>query len=80
MRAVGALAEMVAEGATGFTVEAATPAAFNRAVQRSLDTRAASTTDWPRMQAAAMAEALGWEDAARRHVALYAEALAMRQG
>jgi starch synthase len=78
VRHVGGLADTVADGISGLAFGAATPAAFERAVQRALEIHQRGDGQWQRMMAVGMAASLGWADPARRYLDLYAEALAGR--
>ena len=66
----------VADAATGFVFDAATPAAFERCVARAVQMRRASPATWRAMQASAMAQVLSWERPAADYLALYESALA----
>lgn len=79
VRRVGGLADTVADGSTGFVFDAATPAAFERAVQRALDTRRQAAA-WVAMQREAMARPLQWSGPAQQYLELYAQALQGRRG
>ncbi|MFY7974885.1 MAG: glycogen synthase GlgA [Rubrivivax sp.] len=78
VRHVGGLADTVTDGVTGFAFDAATPAAFERAVQRALDTRGCGDGAWARMVGAAMAAHFGWDGPASGYMGLYQGALARR--
>jgi starch synthase len=78
VRHVGGLADTVTDGVTGFAFDAATPAAFERAVQRALDTRGRGDGAWAGMVGAAMAAHFGWDGPASGYMGLYQGALARR--
>jgi starch synthase len=78
VRAVGGLADTVTDGETGFAFGTATPAAFQRAVERALAARADTDGTWPRMRARAMAASLSWAGPAGRYMHLYGETRAKR--
>ncbi|ODV13507.1 MAG: starch synthase [Rubrivivax sp. SCN 70-15] len=82
VRRVGGLADTVtdadeaalAEGrATGFTFDAATPAAFERCVARAVQLHA-EPLRWQQIVRQAMARSSSWAGPAREYLALYAEA------
>lgn len=77
VRRTGGLADTVKDGQTGFVFDAATPAAFERCVQRALDLRRQGGA-WAALQVRAMAEPLSWDGPAREYLALYRQALAER--
>ncbi len=88
VRRVGGLADTVtdasptatAEGrATGFTFDAATPAAFASAVGRAVETRRDAGA-WHALMATAMALPLSWQGPARAYLDLYASVRAGRAG
>ena len=81
VRRVGGLADTVvdasdeaieADRATGFAFDAATPAALDGAIQRTLDVYA-QPERWRRLMLRAMAQDFSWTGAARKYVALYEE-------
>ena len=83
VRRVGGLADTVVDAseaaiaagqATGFTFDAATPAAFARAVQRALAARREPGL-WRRLMAHAMQQPLSWAGPALDYLALYQSAL-----
>jgi starch synthase len=87
VRRVGGLADTVidaspkalAEGtATGFTFDAATPAAFEKAVLRAAEMRA-NAAAWRGMMRTAMAQQLSWAGPAKAYLELYRTALKARQ-
>jgi starch synthase len=87
VRRVGGLADTVQDAdpanlaagrATGFVFDAATPAAFERAVLRAAETKRDGAL-WQRTQATAMAQPLAWGGAAAAYLALYAQALQQRR-
>lgn len=80
VRRVGGLAdtvtdatpEAVADGrATGFSFDAATPAALERAVKRAVEARRDAVV-WRALQTTAMSQRLSWEGPARAYLDLYA--------
>lgn len=84
VRRVGGLADTVSDAsdealaedrATGFVFDAATPAAFERCVQRALHAWR-DPARWQRIARCAMAQPLSWAGPAREYLALYASALA----
>ncbi len=89
VRRVGGLADTVlderrdmpdaesSERQTGFTFDAATPAAFEAAVRRALAMKQSPET-WQRMMRRGMAQDLSWAGPARDYLALYAQALQAR--
>jgi starch synthase len=90
VRRVGGLADTVvdageaavaADQATGFSFDAATPAAFQRAVQRALVARRDPLL-WRQLMLRGMLQPLSWDGPARDYLALYQAALAspQRQG
>jgi len=88
VRRVGGLADTVtdatpaavAEGlATGFTFDAATPAAFASAVKRAVEARR-DTVAWRALMATAMSLPLSWQGPARAYLDLYASVRAARAG
>ena len=79
VRRVGGLADTVTDAtpqamadgrATGFTFDAATPAAFERAVRRAADARLDADV-WRGLMASAMSQPLSWEGPARAYMDLY---------
>jgi starch synthase len=79
VRRVGGLADTVTDAtpqavadgrATGFTFDAATPAAFERAVRRAADARFDAEV-WRGLMASAMSQPLSWEGPARAYMDLY---------
>ncbi|MFY9509456.1 MAG: glycogen synthase GlgA [Rubrivivax sp.] len=84
VRRVGGLADTVSDldtapgAGTGFVFDAATPGAFQQAVQRALQQRAAGAA-WCAAMARAMAQPLSWEQPARAYLALYDTVLAARR-
>ena len=87
VRRVGGLADTVTDAspdavaagvATGFSFDAATPAAFEHCVRRALQLRAEPAT-WQRLMARGMAQDLSWAGPAVRYAALYEDALARRR-
>ena len=74
VRRVGGLADTVKDEATGFVFDAATPAAFERAVQRALEAFR-QPGRWQALMRNAMAERLSWDGPAREYLALYTGAL-----
>jgi len=87
VRRVGGLADTVVDAsdaavaageATGFTFDAATPAAFQRAVQRALPARR-DLALWRRLMLRGMSQPLSWEGPARDYLGLYEAALASPQ-
>jgi starch synthase len=87
VRRVGGLADTVtdaspkalAEGtATGFTFDAATPVAFEKAVLRAAEMRA-DAESWRGMMQTAMAQQLSWAGPAKAYLDLYRKALKARQ-
>jgi len=87
VRRVGGLADTVVDAdtaalagdqATGFAFDAATPAAFERAVLRAVQARREPAT-WQRITARAMAQTLSWDGPAGEYLALYGKALQDRQ-
>lgn len=80
VRRTGGLADTVNEtdaSANGFTFDAATPAAFERAVDRALALRL-DPAAWTERVARAMGSELSWAGPARDYAALYRKALAAR--
>jgi starch synthase len=82
VRRVGGLADTVTDAdertladasATGFSFDAATPAAFERCVARAVQMRA-EPLRWQQIVRQAMARPLSWAGPAREYLALYAEA------
>ncbi|MEK8052226.1 glycogen synthase GlgA [Ideonella sp. DXS22W] len=78
VRRVGGLADTVADGATGFVFDEATPTAFAAAVRRAVVLRADAARWWT-VAAAGMAQDLSWAGPARDYLALYERAVAARQ-
>ena len=75
---VDANADAVAEDrATGFGFDAASPAALEQAVQRAIDIYHQPPL-WRQLMLRAMAQDYSWEGAARKYMALYAEATGTR--
>jgi starch synthase len=77
VRRVGGLADTVTDGLTGFSFDAATPAAFEACVRRALRRRAEPAA-WRDMVQRGMGQDLSWVGPARDYLALYAAALAAR--
>jgi starch synthase len=84
VRRVGGLADTVTDAtpqalaagkATGFTFDAATPAALERCVRQALAVRAQPGA-WAGMMATAMGQSLSWAGPARQYAALYERLLA----
>jgi starch synthase len=84
VRRVGGLADTVVDAseaavasdtATGFTFDAATPAAFQRAMQRALAAHR-NPALWRQLMLRGMSQPLSWEGPARDYLALYAAARA----
>lgn len=82
VRRVGGLADTVTDtdertladgSATGFSFDAATPAAFERCVARAVQARA-EPLRWQQIVRQAMARPSSWAGPAREYLALYAEA------
>ena len=78
VRGVGGLADTVVDDrggddnrSTGFVFDAATPAAFGRAVARAAQVRT-QPARWLAMQRRGMAQDLSWDGPAREYLALYA--------
>ena len=81
VRRVGGLADTVvdaseeavqADRATGFSFDAATPAALDIAIQRAI-TAYGDPARWKRLMVRAMAQDFSWGGAAQKYVALYEE-------
>jgi len=79
VRRVGGLADTVIDSttatladatATGVVFDAATPAAFERAVRRAMELRS-DTAVWTAMMRRAMRTPLSWAESARQYLALY---------
>ena len=80
VRRVGGLADTVTDAtpagrwptarATGFTFDAATPAAFEQAVMRAAEARLDAEV-WRGLMASAMSQPLSWEGPARAYLDLY---------
>jgi starch synthase len=74
VRRVGGLADTVSDvanpSATGFTFDAATPAALERCVRRAVEVRSKPEA-WQTMTVAAMAQELSWQGPAQQYLALY---------
>ncbi len=88
VRRVGGLADTVVDAsaaalqdgsATGFVFDAATPAAFGRAVERALALKRQPQA-WSRVMVTAMARPLSWAGPAGAYLSLYAQALADKDG
>ena len=86
VRRVGGLADTVvdasdeavqADRATGFSFDAATPAALDAALQRAVAAHA-QPERWRRLMARAMAQDFSWHGAAQKYIALYRELIAAR--
>lgn len=84
VRRVGGLADTVvdasdealsADRATGFSFDAATPAALDAAIQRAIATHA-QPERWRRLMLRGMAQDFSWDGSARAYVALYRELIA----
>lgn len=80
VRRVGGLVDTVHDdlddnARTGFMFDAATPAAFDRAVRRAMDARQKPAV-WAALRARAMAQELSWQGPARQYLALYERLLA----
>ncbi len=84
VRRVGGLADTVvdaseeavqADRATGFSFDAATPAALDIAIQRAI-TAYADPARWTRLMLRAMAQDYSWGGSARAYIALYSELVA----
>ena len=82
VRRVGGLADTVvdateaalaADRATGFAFDAATPAAFERCVQRAIDARRKPAV-WQKLMNRGMAQTLSWAGPAGQYLALYGQA------
>ncbi len=87
VRRVGGLADTVtdaspktlAEGtATGFSFDAATPAAFEKAVKRAVELRQDAGA-WGALMKSAMAQRFSWQGPAQAYLDLYGAALMARQ-
>ncbi len=78
VRRVGGLADTVADDATGFVFDVATPAAFERCVLRALEARR-QPPRWQAMVERAMAQPLSWDGPARQYLDLYEDALQRRR-
>jgi starch synthase len=83
VRRVGGLADTVvdatpqaleADRATGFTFDAATPAALEAALQRAVKAYRVPAR-WAQLMRRGMAQDFSWSEAARHYVAMYAELL-----
>jgi starch synthase len=75
VRRVGGLVDtvrddLVAHASTGFMFDAATPAAFERCVQRAIEARRQGPV-WHEMMQAAMSQELSWLGPAQQYLALY---------
>ena len=88
VRRVGGLADTVvdagadavaADRATGFGFDAASPAALEHALTRTIDAFQQPLL-WRQLMLRAMAQDHSWEGAARKYVSLYGEAVAARSG
>jgi starch synthase len=81
VRRVGGLADTVQDlndaAGTGFVFDAATPAAFERAVRRALELHAQPAA-WAAAMARAMARPLSWQGPAQAYAALYERLCAAR--
>ena len=86
VRRVGGLADTVvdasaeavaADRATGFSFDAASPAALEHALHRAIDTFKQPLL-WRQLMLRAMAQDYSWAGAARQYMALYAELVAAR--
>jgi starch synthase len=86
VRRVGGLVDTVvdasadavtADRATGFGFDAASPAALEQALQRAIDIYHQPPL-WRQLMLRAMAQDFSWEGAARKYMALYAEATGTR--
>ncbi len=87
VRRVGGLADTVTDRddrgragsmATGFLFDAATPAAFERAVRRAAELRRHQPDIWAQMMASAMTQPMSWAAPARAYQALYQQVLGAR--
>jgi len=83
VRRVGGLADTVVDAsdeavredrATGFSFDAATPAALDAAIQRAI-TAYAEPTRWKQLMLRAMAQDFSWDGAAQKYIALYRQLL-----
>jgi starch synthase len=78
VRRVGGLADTVVDagedhpGNTGFSFDAATPAALDVAIQRAIHAFG-DPARWKRLMLQAMAQDFSWDGAARKYLAMYAE-------
>ena len=84
VRRVGGLADTVVDAsdarrATGFVFDAATPAALEQALERAIALYRQPRA-WQALMRRAMAQDFSWEAAATSYLALYAKAVAARQG
>jgi starch synthase len=83
VRRVGGLADTVHDAdvpsGNGFTFEAATPTAFQRAVERAIEARR-DAARWAALMQRAMASELSWTGPAQAYLQLYLKAVAERQG
>jgi starch synthase len=77
VRRVGGLADTVADGVTGFSFDAAVPAALAGAVRRAAASRALPA-EWAAMMARGMGQSLTWHGPALQYLDLYASARAER--
>jgi starch synthase len=77
VRRVGGLADTVADGVTGFSFDAAVPAALAGAVRRAAASRALPAA-WAAMMARGMGQSLTWHGPALQYLDLYAAARAER--
>jgi starch synthase len=66
-----------ADRATGFSFDAATPAALDGALQRAIATYA-QPARWKQLMARAMAQDFSWEGAAQKYMALYRDLVSLR--
>jgi starch synthase len=87
VRRVGGLADTVVDAspealragaATGFSFDAATPAALERCLRRAVEMRADATA-WNAIRANGMAQELSWAGPARQYLALYEGLLQARR-
>jgi starch synthase len=87
VRRVGGLADTVIDAddrgrnaglATGFTFDAATPVAFERAVRRAIELRAQQPQAWAEMMSRGMTQPLSWAEPARAYQRLYESLLGAR--
>jgi starch synthase len=87
VRRVGGLADTVVDAspealragtATGFSFDAATPAALERCLRRAVEMRADAAV-WNAIRANGMAQELSWAGPARQYLALYGSLLQERR-